>query len=580
MRLQPLRAGRLLRDRLRRHLPVVRAGRDPRHLRVDRRPAPIPFNQCTDQGASTCGTDGTCDGGGACRRYASGTTCAASTCSGTSFTPARTCDGAGVCGTVSGTNCGAYNCGATGTCLVTCTADADCVAPNVCTGGSCGKRPNGAACTTAGECSSNFCEQGTCCLTACTGSCRSCGMTGTAGTCTLVAAGADPLGQCADSGASTCGTDGFCDGGGACRLYASGTVCVAASCSGTTFTPARTCNGTGTCQTTTPSSCGTYTCATSVCRTSCTADADCAAPNVCVMGVCTKKPTGVACAANGECMTNLCQQGVCCASVCTATCQSCAIAGSLGTCSNVPTGQDPLNQCTDQGANSCGNDGFCDGTGGCRRYAAGTTCAAASCTGSTLTAARSCNGTGTCQTATTSMCNPYACNATTCRTTCTVERRLRRALHLHRRELRQEGDGRRLRRRRRMRVGLLRAGRLLRFGACSGTCQSCALAGTVGTCTNVAAGTDPLNQCADLGAASCSTDGMCNGSGACRLYGAGTQCAAATCTGSTVTPARTCNGTGTCQTRHLVQLRALRVRHRRLPDHLHDHRRLRVAQRL
>ena len=31
--------------------------------------------------------------------------------------------------------------------------------------------------------------------------------------------------------------------------------------------------------------------------------------------------------------------------------------------------------------------------------------------------------------------------------------------------------------------------------------------------------------------------------------------------------------------RHLVQLRALRLRHRRLPDHLHDHRRLRVAQR-
>ena len=91
------------------------------------------------------------------------------------------------------------------------------------------------------------------------------------------------------------------------------------------------------------------------------------------MGVCTKKPTGVACAAAGECMTNLCQQGVCCASACTGTCQSCALAGSLGTCTNVPTGQDPLNQCTDQGVDSCGNDGSCDGAGGCRRYASGTT---------------------------------------------------------------------------------------------------------------------------------------------------------------------------------------------------------------
>ena len=84
--------------------------------------------------------------------------------------------------------------------------------------------------------------------------------------------------------------------------------------------------------------------------------------------------------------------------------------------------------------------------------------------------------------------------------------------------------------------------------ACGGTCQSCALTGTVGTCTNVPNGADPLNQCSDLGAAACSTDGSCNGSGACRLYAAGTQCVAATCTGTTFTPARTCNGARIQQT--------------------------------
>ena len=36
---------------------------------------------------------------------------------------------------------------------------------------------------------------------------------------------------------------------------------------------------------------------------------------------------------------------------------------------------------------------------------------------------------------------------------------------------------------------------------------------------------------------------MCNGSGACRLYASGTQCAAASCSGSSVNPADTCNGT-------------------------------------
>src|SRR5207253_1078867 len=112
----------------------------------------------------------------------------------------------------------------------------------------CTKKPNGASCSAPGDCASGFCEQGACCISACTGSCRSCALAGTAGTCTLVAAGDDPLGQCADSGASSCGTDGTCDGGGACRLYASGTTCGAASCTGSTFTPARTCSGTGTCQ--------------------------------------------------------------------------------------------------------------------------------------------------------------------------------------------------------------------------------------------------------------------------------------------------------------------------------------------
>jgi len=506
-----------------------------------------PFNQCTDQGGNTCGNDGTCDGGGACRRYAIGTTCAASTCSGTTFTPARTCDGAGTCGTSTATNCGAYRCGTTGACLITCGADADCVAPNVCNAGSCGKRTNGASCTTAAECASGFCEQGTCCLTACTGACRSCGLAAALGACTLVPAGDDPLGQCATSDPSTCGNDGACDGGGGCRMYASGTVCVQQSCAGSTYTPPRTCNGTGTCQMTTTQSCGTYVCATNVCKTSCSVDADCAAPNVCVMGACTKKPTSFTCNAGTECMTGLCQQGICCATACTGTCQSCAVAGNLGACTNVPTGTDPLGQCNDQGMNSCGTDGMCDGAGGCRRYAAGAQCAAATCTGSTLTSTRSCNGTGTCQAATTSMCDPYACTGTACRTTCTTDAHCVAPFTCIGGSCAKKGPG----------VACGAGGECLSGfcaqgvccdGACNGTCQSCALAGTVGACTNVPNGSDPLNQCNDLGMNSCSTDGSCNGSGACRLYAAGVQCAAAMCTGTTFTPARTCNGTGTCQT--------------------------------
>ena len=71
------------------------------------------------------------------------------------------------------------------------------------------------------------------------------------------------------------------------------------------------------------------------------------------------------------CNSNFCAQGVCCSTACTGTCASCALAGSLGVCSSVPAGQDPLNQCADQGVATCGTDGSCNGSGACRRYAAG-----------------------------------------------------------------------------------------------------------------------------------------------------------------------------------------------------------------
>jgi len=506
-----------------------------------------PLNQCADMGAASCGTDGFCDGNGGCRLQAIGTTCVASTCAGTTFTPARTCDGAGTCRTSTATNCGAYVCGTGGSCLTACATNADCVAPNVCNGGSCGKKTNGTACAAATECASGFCEQGVCCLSGCMGACRSCALAGSAGTCTLVAAGQDPLDQCADSGAMGCGTDGFCDGGGACRLYASGTACAPASCTGATYTPARTCNGTGTCQATTPQSCGAYVCDTSSCKIGCTADTDCVAPNVCVNGACGKKPTGRTCGGASECLSGFCEQGTCCATACTGTCKSCALAGTAGACSNVPAGQDPLAQCTDQGASTCGTDGLCDGAGGCRLYASGVSCGTASCTGSTLTSARACNGSGSCPAATTSSCSPYQCGTGVCKTSCTVDTDCVTSFFCIGGSCVKKGIGVACGGNTECGSGFCAQGVCCNT-ACTGTCQSCALTGTVGACTNVPNGQDPLNQCSDLGASTCSTDGSCNGAGACRQYAAGTQCAAASCSGTTLTPARTCNGTGTCQT--------------------------------
>ena len=248
-----------------------------------------PRNDCPGDGAASCGRDGSCDGTGACALYAAGTVCQASSCSASTVNHAARCDGAGACGTASSDSCGPYMCDAGGrACRSDCATSADCFGGAVCTNGSCGPKPPGATCATAADCASGFCVEGVCCATACGGTCRSCAVAGSEGRCIDVPDGTDPLDHCADQGAASCGTDGACDGSGACRKYASGTVCGAPSCGDGTSMPARTCNGGGTCLMVVPASCGAYACGSSgdTCRTTCATAADCASGNVCTMGSC------------------------------------------------------------------------------------------------------------------------------------------------------------------------------------------------------------------------------------------------------------------------------------------------------
>jgi hypothetical protein len=154
---------------------------------------------------------------------------------------------------------------------------------------SCGKLADGQPCTMANECAHNFCQQGVCCATACAGTCASCALAGTLGTCASVPSGSDPLGQCADQGMATCGTDGSCNGSGACRKYAAGTVCVPATCTGSTQTPNATCNASNACVTPANVSCVPYACGTNgACRPTCSTATDCSgAPYVCIGSTCT-----------------------------------------------------------------------------------------------------------------------------------------------------------------------------------------------------------------------------------------------------------------------------------------------------
>ena len=97
------------------------------------------------------------------------------------------------------------------------------MSPNSCVSMSCGKLPNGAACTTAGECNSNHLRAGRLLLDGLLRDLRVVRADGIAGTCSSVPSGQDPLNQCADQGVAMCGTDGSCNGSGACRRYAAGT---------------------------------------------------------------------------------------------------------------------------------------------------------------------------------------------------------------------------------------------------------------------------------------------------------------------------------------------------------------------
>jgi len=87
---------------------------------------------------------------------------------------------------------------------------------------------------------------------------------------------------------------------------------------------------------------------------------------------------------------------------------------------------------------------------------------------------------------------------------------------------------------------------------CAGDCEACTAAskgsGTDGTCGVASADTDPRSKCpSDPGyPTSCKSDGMCDGSGACRTFAkASVACGATTCVAGKVS-GKLCNGAGAC----------------------------------
>ncbi len=399
-----------------------------------------PLNECATSAQSTCGNDGTCDGGGACRKWVAGTECVAQSCTNGTVDPTHTCDGAGTCQNPADVFCGGFAC--TGAdCKTSCTGDTDCISGYFCSGGSClPKKAPGVACSASNQCQSGFCVDGVCCNQACGGTCRACNLAGSVGTCVNHSAGTDPESGCSPyfctgtgpSCATTCSSDSQCQAG----FWCDGTQCQPKKTNGTTCSGANQCTS-GFCNARDGVCCDTS------CDSTCTTCKAAGSEGTCKMVGSGQDPYNE-CTGTGTC-GGVCNGAGACSYPTTATsCGTCKRCNGAGACSNVPnnsdplshcggcqtcngsgacksiaSGQDPKNFCTDQGP--CGLNGQCNGSGACGYYAAGYTVVAASCNASTNIhyPADVCNGSGGIVDGGSVGCAPYACGATTCKTSCT-----------------------------------------------------------------------------------------------------------------------------------------------------------------
>ncbi len=250
-----------------------------------------PRGVCKRESAESCGYSGTCDGFGGCAKHPAKTPCRAASCSGGKLVPAGVCDGNGACLEGSAIDCAPFACAA-GACGTSCRTSGDCAGGASCEGGSCGKRGEGQRCAAASDCRSNFCVDGVCCESACAGSCTYCAYPNALGRCVAVAAGVpDPRTTCQDRGPGACGTNGRCDGKGACQSYPEETACRPESCDPT----ANLAQEAGVCRagvcTGASRSCGAYRCGGAQCAVSCASNAACASPHVCREGRCVPPPS-------------------------------------------------------------------------------------------------------------------------------------------------------------------------------------------------------------------------------------------------------------------------------------------------
>ena len=430
--------------------------------------------------------------------------------------------------------------------------------PKTCTSDTPSKSKGKAeSCSCDRECQTGFCVDGICCTSACGETCKACNLRSSLGDCAFVPSGAQPNGPsvCSASTPSTCGLDGTCDGKGGCRKYGSGTECKAGTCDGDGVSGILTCDGKGGCNQAISQTCPPYSCdrATNRCSSNCATDAQCAAGQQCVAGRCGKSSNGAVCQTGDDCASTFCIDGVCCNIACSGPCVSCDQTGSVGHCRFIPAGlPDPA--CNPSDRTTCGDTGLCNGFGSCTLYPQNTVCGSSDCSGLVESTPRTCDGQGTCRESQLVDCSPFLCRNGACVQTCTSDADCEdghQCVQQHTGVVGAGVCGKRKNGQPCSDAGECESGQCVDGvcceSSCTGSCRSCSLPGSPGQCLDVANGApDPRNTCEDLGAASCSTNGACDGMGSCQIYPSGTECGPQSCVAGAYTPPSTCNSSGQC----------------------------------
>ncbi|HZL20141.1 MAG TPA: hypothetical protein VFG23_20585, partial [Polyangia bacterium] len=508
--------------------------------------------RCT--GTAPCQSQ--CDGTNptACTFPGSTAQCAAAGCANGVVTSSTVCNGAGACTTASTTPCTSNQCADSTKCSGGCSASQPCGGGKYCdtTGVCLAVKGNGTPCQSAAECSSAQCVDGVCCNVACAGQCQGCAEANSVGTCATVT-GAPRNGRAACAGIAPC--VGTCGGTSAtsCTPAGSSVICAAATCAGGSATPASVCNGAGACTTPTATACTSNQCAdTTKCSGGCSASLPCASGQYCTSSaICAPlKGSGSACQSGTECTSTNCVDGVCCNTACAGQCQGCAESGSVGVCVSVSGA--PRN-----GRAPCGGTapcaGTCNGSSGaaCTFAGSSVTCVAASCAGGVATSATVCNSAGACTTAATMSCASNQCADTTkCSGGCSASLPCTSGQYCTPSAacapLKGNGTA--------CQSGSECTSTNCVDGvccnvACAGQCQACAESGSVGTCVTVK-GAPRGTVRAPCSGTNASCVGSCGDTSAtqCTYPTSATTCGSPSCSAGAAVKTPTCDGAGNCST--------------------------------